>query len=302
MHKYTQLLRPRWAHYPLLFCLLLLNSVSYATNLSVNQAEASPLSNAQYPSKISMMIKKSGSDYFGLMPYNENYLMQTYSNGNFYDKTNMHHEEVKFQISLAIPVWAGIVSDNSVLGVSYTQQSWFQLTNGDQSSPFRETNYEPQVFLGWATNYELPWGWTLNEIESGFNHQSNGRSDENQKSRSWNRLYARLAARNGNWLVEVKPWWRIPESTSSDDNPDINHYRGYFDLSVGYDYKGWQTKATGHYNWIHNKAGIEVSASYPMTKHMRFYVQYYGGYGESLVDYNKNIQRIGLGISLNNVF
>ena len=50
-------------------------------------------------------------------------------------------------------------------------------------------------------------------------------SPEEHKSRSWNRLYARTSAIKGNWIVEFKPWWRIPESKKDDDNPDIKKYR-----------------------------------------------------------------------------
>lgn len=83
----------------------------------------------------------------------------------------------------------------------YAKIPW-QLSNSKESAPFRETNYEPQLFLGFATDYSFA-GWTLRDVEMGYNHDSNGRSDPT--SRSWNRLYTRLMAQNGNWLVEVKP-------------------------------------------------------------------------------------------------
>lgn len=66
-------------------------------------------------------------------------------------------------------------------------------------------------------------------MKMGYNHDSNGRSDPT--SRSWNRLYTRLMAENGNWLVEVKPWYVIG---STDDNPDITKYMGYYQLKIGY--------------------------------------------------------------------
>ncbi len=146
---------------------------------------------------------------FLLYPYESNYLLYTWSSDinkeaiSSYDwAENARKDEVKFQLSLAFPLWRGILGENSLLGASYTQKSWWQLSNSKESAPFRETNYEPQLFLGFATDYQLA-GWTLRDVEMGYNHDSNGRSDPT--SRSWNRLYARLMAQNGNWLVEVKP-------------------------------------------------------------------------------------------------
>lgn len=76
---------------------------------------------------------------------------------------NARKDEVKFQLSLAFPLWRGILGPNSVLGASYTQKSWWQLSNSKESSPFRETNYEPQLFLGFATDYRFA-GWTLRDV------------------------------------------------------------------------------------------------------------------------------------------
>lgn len=92
---------------------------------------------------------------FILYPYESNYLLYTYTIKinkqaiSSYDWAKEERkDEVNFQLSLAFPIWRGIMGDNSLLGVSYTQQSWWQISNADESSPFRETNYETQIFLG----------------------------------------------------------------------------------------------------------------------------------------------------------
>ena len=185
---------------------------------------------------------------------------------------------------------------NSVLGASYTQKSWWQLSNSGESSPFRETNYEPQLFLGFATDYELA-GWTLRDVEFGYNHDSNGRSDPT--SRSWNRIYSRLMAQNANWLVEVKPWYVVGDT---DDNPDITKYMGYYQLKIGYELGEAILSAKGQYNWNTGYGGAELGLSYPITKHVRLYTQVYSGYGESLIDYNFNQTRVGVGVMLNDLF
>ncbi|HDR1496133.1 phospholipase A [Pasteurella multocida] len=268
--------------------------VSHGTQ--ANESDTRP-----YKSKAEVLLTKSDA-FIGLLGYEENYLMGTYSNRHFLKREKTQKDEIKFKISLALPLWRGILGNNSVLAASYTQKSWFQLSNVDDSSPFRETNYEPQLFLAWKTQYSLPFGWTLQDVETGINHQSNGRDDAEKLSRSWNRLYVRASAIKQNWTVEIKPWWRIPEKAKNDDNPDITKYRGHFDIALGYYYHDHQFKLSGHYNPISNKGGLEASYSYPITKNIRFYTQYYNGYGESLIDYQQRIQRIGIGISLNNVF
>lgn len=90
--------------------------------------------------------------------------------------------------------------------------------------------------------------------------------------------------------------------SEDDDNPDIVDYYGYGDVSVGYRIDDHILKTTARYNPRTNKGGMEISWSYPITKYVRVYAQYYHGYGESLLDYNRSTDRIGLGISLNNVF
>lgn len=242
---------------------------------------------------------------FTLYPYESNYLLYTYSNDinkqsiksyNWAD--NAKNDEAVFQLSLGFPIWRGIAGENSILGASYTQKSFWQISNRGESSPFRETNYEPQVFIGWATDYRFM-GWTLRDAEFGVNHQSNGRSDPT--SRSWNRVYARLMAQNGNWQIDLKPWYRIPESERNDDNPDISKYMGYYRLKVGYALGESVFTVNSRYNWNTGYGGAEMGWSYPITKHVRFYTQLFSGYGESLIDYNYKQTRIGVGIMLNDM-
>lgn len=244
-------------------------------------------------------------DIFTLYPYDSNYLLYTYSSDinkeaiSSYDwAKNADKDEVKFQLSLGFPIWRGIAGDNSLLAFSYTQQSWWQALNGDESAPFRETNYEPQIFVGWSTDYSFA-GWTLREVEVGLNHQSNGKAEPT--SRSWNRAYARLMAQNGNWQVDLKPWYRFSESESSDDNPEITRYLGYYRLKIGYALGESVFSANTRYNWNTGYGSAEMGWSYPITRHVRFYTQLFSGYGESMIDYDHRQTRFGVGIMLNDM-
>lgn len=242
---------------------------------------------------------------FTFYPYDSNYLIYTETSDlnkeaieSYNWAKNANKDEVAFQLSLAFPIWNGIAGENSLLGASYTQRSWWQLSNHEESAPFRETNYEPQLFLGWATDYQFG-GWTLRDIEVGINHQSNGREDPT--SRSWNRGYARLMAQNGDWQVEIKPWFRISESANNDDNPDITKYLGYYRLKVGYALGKSVVSVKSHYNWNTGFGNTELGWSYPITSHVRFYTQLFSGYGESMIDYNFKQTRFGVGVMLNDI-
>ncbi|HEF8772580.1 phospholipase A [Providencia manganoxydans] len=293
-------------HYKLLGAVLCCWSVSLMAAENTDMASPTEANhNSPVRGSIISGLLQNYDNPFVLYPYESNYIIYTYTSSMNKDAIKSYdwgkdalRDEVKFQLSLAFPLWRGIAGDNSVLAASYTQRSWWQLSNKKESSPFRETNYEPQIFIGWATDYQLG-GWTLREFETGFNHESNGRSDPT--SRSWNRIYARAMAQNGNWQVDLKPWYRLPESDSSDDNKHITKYMGYYRLKVGYALGDSVISATGRYNWNSGYGAAELGWSYPITKHVRFYTQLFSGYGESMIDYDYRQTRFGIGVMLNDM-
>ena len=49
-----------------------------------------------------------------------------------------------------------------------------------------------------------------------------------------------------------------------------------------------------------SKGAIELGASCHLgvTENLKLYIQYFSGYGESLIDYNHYVSRLGVGIML----
>ena len=208
------------------------------------------------------------------------------------------NQEAKYQISFKVPLLTGWLDDRTTLWFGYTQKSFWQVYNTDNSAPFRETNYEPEVFVRYETNYDLGPG-RLNGVTLGFNHESNGQSEP--RSRSWNRIVGSAAYSYDRWLFILQPWYRLPEDDSEDDNEDIERYLGYANYMAIYKWSEDRTLSLKLMNNLRsdNKTSVELGYSFPMGDTIKGYVHYYNGYGESLIDYNERIQRIGIGIMLN---
>jgi phospholipase A1 len=239
-------------------------------------------------------LRTHRQNYFLPLTYNSNPNRDTYDDAGENKPSNI---EVKFQLSFKVLLWEKIFWDNGDLFFGYTQLSFWQLYDKKLSSPFRETNYEPEVFFKFDTDFNFL-GLTNRLITIGFNHESNGKSGD--LSRSWNRIFAIIAADRGNFAIALKPWYRIPEDDDDDDNPNIEKYMGYGELFGAYRLKGHVFSFMFRNNLRQNNRGaVELGWSYPIVNNLRLYAQYFNGYGESLVDYDHSVNRIGVGVMLN---
>jgi phospholipase A1 len=214
--------------------------------------------------------------------------------------------EVKFQISLKSQLnESDLLFKNDALSVGITLEAWWQLYSSALSSPFRETNYQPEIFylvpLLWG-----PFGGSTAVI-LGFEHQSNGQVQG--LSRSWNRLYATLIYERGAFVAHLRPWYRLPEETKEsmdaaegDDNPDILDFMGHGEAGMSWrkDRLEYAVRARG--NPRTGKGAISIGMTFPLFAKFRGFVQYFNGYGDSLIDYDHHQQRLGVGVALNSLF
>lgn len=219
--------------------------------------------------------------------------------GSSYDY-ELEREEAKYQISFKVPLLTGLLDQRTTLWFGYTQKSFWQVYNQDESAPFRETNYEPEIFLRYQSDWQLGPG-KLNAVTLGFTHQSNGQSEP--RSRSWNRIMGSAIYSYNRWIFMLQPWYRLPEH-SDDDNADISQYLGYANYQVVYKLSEDQTLSLRMMNNLKsdNRSSVEFGYSFPMGDTVRGFLQYYNGYGESLIDYNHRVERFGIGIMLNDWF
>ena len=225
---------------------------------------------------------------------------------DFAGETNtdqLQNVEAKLQISLKIALnQSDLFRENDGLYFGFTTQSWWQVYAGDLSSPFRETNYQPELF------YMTDLDWQIFGGNAGFavgvEHQSNGRTQ--LLSRSWNRAYVKFLYEKENFALSLRPWYRLneddkdsPSDPDGDDNPDIEKYMGHFELASAYRYHDHEFSFMGRNNLrSDNKGAIELGWSFPLYGNLRGYIQYFNGYGESLIDYDNSQERIGFGVLL----
>ncbi|MBB5883023.1 phospholipase [Xanthomonas sp. LMG 8992] len=206
--------------------------------------------------------------------------------------------EAKFQLSFKTKIVENIFGDNGDLWGGYTQSSRWQVYNSEQSRPFRETNYEPELMLVFRNNYSL-FGWKGRMTGIQLTHQSNGRSDP--LSRSWNRAMLNIGLDRDNWALVLRPWYRIPESRKQDNNPDIEDYMGRGDATLIYNRNGHEVALMARHSLRggdRSHGAVQLDWGFPISNLLRGHVQVFDGYGESMIDYNHRATYVGVGISL----
>ncbi|MCB1857025.1 MAG: phospholipase A [Gammaproteobacteria bacterium] len=257
--------------------------------------------------------KVTEDSQFVITPHRPNYILIAAHNSAGVNREPFHEfpnyaaslkdTEVKFQLSLKVPLIRDVMGTGGSLFAAYTNRSFWQLYNG-RSAPFRETDHEPELFLSYRPDWQLG-GFNMSVASVGISHQSNGQAGS--LSRSWNRLFAQfvfdranLFSSGDNLAIAIKPWYRLQEDRDDDDNPDIEHYLGNFELLSVYKRADHIFSLTARNNLKSdsNRGALQLDWSFPLSRKIRGYVQWFNGYGESLIDYDANVNSIGIGIKL----
>lgn len=225
--------------------------------------------------------------YFGL--YKDNYFIFGPPLG---PKANKHNTNIKFQISVAQRLTNATLPWGTYLYLFYSQKCFWNML--ENSMPMTDLNFNPGIGL---TKPLFVKNRYVGKVSLIVEHESNGR--DSIWSRSWNKVS--LAANiiiDPNLSVAGKVWIPIVDG---ENNRDILRYSGIYQMSVQamsnnrkfsgaltlVKRKGWNL----NYNTI-----LELAYRFSKQSNQFFFLQYYNGYGEGLLDYKvwKSQVRVGI--------
>ena len=286
-----------------------------SANRFVLNMEASPAVAGQPEqkkrAKIAQLLADAEMEEPG-QPYDPGRFFQEHFSGYepFYFIAGTKSPNAKFQISFQYQLLnshgalAQVAPVLKGFHLAYTQTTLWDLDA--PSSPFFDTSYKPEVLYTWERVVGgKPADWFRLDLQGGAQHESNGQSSTN--SRSLNIMYFRptfIFGRDDSLQLTVQPriWGYVGEL---DENPDLADYRGYGDLRaiVGWR-RGLQLSAYGGMGKDGNHGRLQLDLTYPLMRLLSdsfttyLQVQYFTGYGESLLRYNESSSgfRIGLAI------
>jgi phospholipase A1 len=241
---------------------------------------------------------------FNFRPHQVNYLMLTrtaHPNNEPYRPfrrldvltSNLAHSELVFQLGFKMKLVENALDKPVDLWFGYTQNSFWQAGNHEASSPFRETNYQPELMAVTPLHFSVL-GMNARFLNLGLVHQSNGQVST--LSRSWNRAYAQVGLERAGWTVVGRVWKRINEAAANDDNRDIVDYLGRGDVVVTYRSNGNDYSALLRRNFSTDRGAVQLSWAFPLAGHIKGYAHLFSGYGQSLIDYNYYQNMLGLGL------
>ena len=250
-----------------------------ASNLASNSASLSQNSAAPQG-------EQNGRNFgfLGLKYYEPIYMLFTH---DFSKKPDRKADELHFEFSFERPITYDALGFGEKISFAYAQNSWWQITQ--DSAPFRESNYRPELYVSAPVPF-------ADELKIGAMHESNGKGGE--ESRSWNRLYAQSTWSADGFSITPRAWYAFWLDRT---NEDIADYMGYGDLRASYTF-GKQRLSALWRNNLHfdgsNRGAIELNYSFPIFNSGFYgYLRYFNGYGESLADYKRSVNKIGIGLS-----
>lgn len=226
--------------------------------------------------------------YFGL--YKDNYFIFGPAVGQ---KITRENTNVKFQVSIAQKLTKSTLPGGTYLYLYYTQKVFWNIL--ENSMPMTDLNFNPGLGLAKPLFSK---GRYIGKLTFQIEHESNGR--DSIWSRSWNKvsLGANIIIDN-NLMVHGKVWIPIVDGVN---NKDILKYSGIYQVgtSILSNNRRWSGSVVlvkrKTWNIFNYNTVLELAFRLSRTQNQFLFMQYYNGYGEGLLDYNKFHSQLRVGI------
>lgn len=260
-----------------LFCLFLIpSSISAQVFVVKNKV-------AYNPDSVRRELEKA--PYFSL--FKDNYFAGGTSVGS---KPTAKNSNVKFQISISQRLTKSQLPFDTYLFVAYTQKNIWNVF--EESLPMQDMNFNPGIGLGHLIIRKNKY---IGKAYFMIEHESNGK--DSILSRSWNKVtLATSLMISNNFELQLKAWVPIIDSGN---NKDILTYNGLGQTALNYMTDNGRLRLATIITWrkkfMRFNSQWEISYKLSRKENQFLFLQYYNGYGENLLDYNKfkSIVRIG---------
>ena len=207
-------------------------------------------------------------------------------------KPDGYNSDVKFQISFQQRLTKSVLPFHTYLYLFYSQKAiWHVFRN---SLPFHDLNFNPGIGL---SKHIVLKNRLVGKLTVMLEHESNGR--DGISSRSWNKISIAGEAYISPYLMAHAKYW-IP-IVDGQYNKDILRYSGISQAgfqSMSNDDK-WVLDVTlvKRKGWNFNFNTI-IQLGYRINHNSNQFImlQYYNGYGETMLDYNQYHSRIRFGL------
>ena len=207
-------------------------------------------------------------------------------------KPTIHNSDVKFQISFQQRLTKSVLPWHSYLYLFYTQKAMWNVL--ERSLPFHDLNFNPGIGI---SRFIILKNRLVGKATLIVEHESNGK--DGIESRSWNKISLAAEAYISPQLMAHAKFW-IP-IIDGEYNRDILKYSGISQAgfqAISNDNK-WVLDMTmvKRKGWNFNFNTI-VQLGYRINNNSNQFImlQYYNGYGETMLDYNQYHSRIRFGL------
>ncbi len=225
--------------------------------------------------------------FFGL--YKDNYFAV---GTDPFHRPNGNNSGVKFQLSISQRLTNATLPWGTYLYLFFTQKVFWEVFK--DSMPMSDLNFNPGI--GWSKPFFVKDRY-CGKLTLIVEHESNGRDGD--ASRSWNKVSLAGSAFVTECLsVHAKYWIPIVDGAY---NRDLLKYTGLFQMGFQWntvDHKftvgaTFMKRQGWNFNWNSN---IQVGWRIHKDSNQYFYIDFYNGYGEGLLDYNHFHNRLRIGL------